>query len=221
MTTFSIITVTYENLSGLKKTGASIQGQTCTDFEWIVIDGGSQDTSVDYLKTTNAKFVSEPDNGIYDAMNKGIDRASGDYILFLNAGDIFAAPETLEKLTTVTALKPAFIYGDALEETNSQPAYKTARSHKSIARGMFTHHQAMLYARKEIGDMRYNENYKIAADYDFTARFLRETTDRALYFRSPLCLFESGGVSQTQTALGRHEQFKIRKTLKLCRAIFQ
>ena len=206
---FSIITVTCNHLDGLKRTHESLRVQNCVDYEWIVIDGASSDGTPEYLKTTNAVWLSEPDRGIYDAMNKGIKRARGEYVIFMNAGDAFAAPDVMEKLAQHAGVD--FIYGDALESG----AYKSARSHTKHACGMFTHHQAMIYRRAAIGDLRYDTNYKIAADYKFTIEFLRrtKTTSCVAY---PVCDFEPGGISQKKTGLGRKEQFAIRRELSVC-----
>ena len=206
---FSIITVTLNNIAGLKTTHKSLQDQNCDDFEWIVIDGASTDETPQYLKTTDAKWASRPDCGIYDAMNKGVERASGKYLLFLNAGDALAAPETLQNIKKAAHNHPDFIYGDSLEDG----AYKPART-ADLRSGTFTHHQAMLYNRKALGDMRYDLRYKIAADYDLSARFLKDHGN-ILYCPFPICIFESGGVSQTNAVLGRREQYQIRKDLQL------
>lgn len=96
----SIITVNYNNLEGLKKTMASVFNQTWQEFEYIVIDGGSSDGSKMYLESNSDKincWISEPDNGVYHAMNKGIAKASGDYLLFLNSGDHFYNDKSLKE----------------------------------------------------------------------------------------------------------------------------
>lgn len=206
---FSIITVSRNHLDGLKRTHESLRAQDFNDYEWVVIDGASGDGTVGYLQTTSAVWLSEPDRGIYDAMNKGIERARGEYLIFMNAGDAFAAPVVLEKLALHAGVD--FIYGDALEGG----AYKHARSHTRYANGMFTHHQAMIYRRAVIGDLRYDTNYKIAADYKFTIEFIRraKTTSCVPY---PICDFEPGGISQKKTGLGRKEQFAIRRELRIC-----
>ena len=192
-------------------------------------DGASNDESLNFLKKTPAITESTKDNGIYDAMNKLIERSVGDYILFLNAGDTLASNESLSVIAKTIKDTPDFIYGDAREanrnnvqvcsQTEKQKAendhYKPARSHHNIALGMFTHHQAMTYRRDKIKDMRYNEDYTIAADYDFTARFLQKA-ETIEYISEPICVFEPGGISQQKTKLGRQEQFQIRKNLKLC-----
>ncbi len=200
---FSIITVTRNNLAGLKWTQISLAAQTSRDFEWIIIDGASDDGTKEFLQKTTVQWISEPDAGIYDAMNKGMKRATGDHLLFLNAGDELAAPDVLEKLSTIDA---DFIYGDALE--NHMP--KPARPHTKIARGLFTHHQAMFYRRALIGDLRYDTTYKIAADYKFTLQFLKKAR-RVSYWPHPVCIFKQGGVSQKNAVQGRREQFNIRR----------
>ena len=207
---FSIITVTLNNVAGLKKTYDSLHHQTSQDFEWIIIDGASNDSTIEFLNTQNIPHISEKDSGIYDAMNKGIARANGTYILFLNAGDSLADSETLQKITQKTDNQDYdFIYGDSLEELGDTQTYKRAREHHKINQGMFTHHQAMIYNSKLIQNMRYDESYKIASDYDFTRRALQNAT-RPFYIDIPICLFESGGISQQQVLKGRREQFDIR-----------
>lgn len=203
---FSIITITRNNLDGLKRTQQSLAAQSFRGFEWIVIDGNSTDGTKDHLQSLNAVTVSEPDGGIYDAMNKGIDRANGDYLLFLNAGDTLADIDILATLEKAAADAPDFIYGDALE-TNG--LYKKARSHERIDWGMITHHQAMLYRRDIAGGLRYDPMLKIAADYGFTVSFLRHARN-VHYIPCALCIFEDGGVSQKNRKLGRREQFLIR-----------
>lgn len=94
----SIITVNYNNLEGLQKTISSVSNQTWQEFEHIIIDGGSTDGSVAYIKSKSDRFaywVSEPDKGVYHAMNKGIAQASGEYLLFLNSGDHFFSSKVL------------------------------------------------------------------------------------------------------------------------------
>lgn len=95
---FSIITVTLNNLPGLRKTRDSVTAQQFQDFEWLVVDGGSSDGSVEFLQDCTANFTSAPDKGPFDAMNKGLERARGQYLLFLNAGDTLAAPDVLRQI---------------------------------------------------------------------------------------------------------------------------
>lgn len=224
---FTLITITLDNLEGLKKTEKSIDKQSLKDFEWLVVDGGSNDGTIDHLRDRRSKtraeehpfrFISEKDDGLYDAMNTGIKNAHGHYMLFLNAGDELAATDTLEILAPHTENKPEFIYGDALEPTqkSEKPIYKKARRYKELAWGMITHHQAMLYRRHTVRDfkIRYSLIYNIASDYDFTTRFLLKA-NKITYIPKPICIFEQGGVSQKNASQGRREQFMIRDRLEM------
>ena len=213
---FTIITVIYNNIAGLKRTAESVHAQTLKDYEWIVIDGGSSDGSAEWLKSSKANWISEPDRGIYDAMNKGIGKSSNQYLLFLNAGDTLAEKDVLQSLSQEIKSQrtaPDFIYGDSLElDQSGKQLNKPARSYKKILSGMFTHHQAMLYRRAALGNLTYSQRYDIAADYDFTLRFLKKTKN-ILYWPHPICVFEAGGVSQQQALKGRAEQFEIRQNI--------
>jgi len=206
---FSIITVTKDNLRGFLETRQSVQGQSCRDYEWIIVDGNSSDGTKAHLPPHS---VSEPDKGIYDAMNKGIDRATGQYLIFLNAGDLFADMDILSALSkAITANNPDFVYGDALEGG----FYKKARSHRKMDWGMFTHHQAMIYRREAIGALRYDADLRIAADYSFTLRFIRQAGN-IHYIPCAICIFEEGGLSQQHRKSGRIEQYRERAKYRAC-----
>lgn len=183
---FSVITITKNNKNGFQKTKQSIELQSYSDFEWIVIDGDI-----------------EPDNGIYDAMNKGVNRACGDYVIFMNAGDVFADPHVLKDLSAIDA---DFIYGHVIEEGYVRHAKPVARMNG----GMITSHQAMIYKRSVIGDLRYDEAYQIAADYKFTLQFLDKAAE-IVSVDFPICSVETGGVSQRYAVQGRREEQAIRR----------
>lgn len=213
---FSIITVCRNHLDGLKKTKKSLESQTFQGFEWVVIDGASTDGSIDFLRQNPPHTLfSEPDSGPYDAMNKGIACAKGDYYLFLNAGDMLASDDILALLDAHLTNNPDFLYGDSFEENQGKKHYKIARSHRRAILGMFTHHQAMIYKAELLDHLRYDTRYKIAADYDFTLRYLQKC-EHIIRLRKPICIFEQGGLSQNQAKLGRREQRKIRRELKIC-----
>jgi putative colanic acid biosynthesis glycosyltransferase len=214
---FSIITITKDNLSGLKQTAQSLVGQTCDDYEWIVIDGDSNDGTQTWLQESRASFwISEPDTGIYNAMNKGIEKATGQYLFFLNAGDECGDQNILNFIkSSAQETLTDFIYGDSLEYTPHGIRYKKARAPYPLAFGMFTHHQAMLYRREALGQMRYDESFKIAGDYDLTIRFLKEKP-KITYLEKPFCIFAYGGVSQKQAKLGRTEQYHSKLKHGIC-----
>ncbi|MEJ1999753.1 MAG: glycosyltransferase [Maritimibacter sp.] len=114
---FTIITVTWNNLAGLKTTAASIAAQSSADFEWRVVDGASKDQTPDWLATCETPgliWISEQDNGLYDAMNKAIDKARGRYLIFMNAGDEFADSDVLARTSDEISRSPAdVLYGDS------------------------------------------------------------------------------------------------------------
>jgi putative colanic acid biosynthesis glycosyltransferase len=218
MLKFTIITVVYNGQDCISETIESVINQTYKNFEYIIIDGGSKDNTINICnKYKNYLiFISEPDNGLYDAMNKGIKFATGDYILFLNCGDTFYNKNTLERV--VKEIKnlenlPDLIYGDSVEiNPNNIFLYKKARKHDLISLGLFTHHQAIFYKLKCIKDLdlNYNLNYKIGADYDFTIKFLLNCK-KVLYINFPVCKFKQGGLSTKKWYIGLIEQFLIRK----------
>lgn len=200
---FSIITITKDNPTGLQKTQASINAQSFRDFEWIVVNGGSPLSGI----PANL-LIEEPDSGIYDAMNKGLEASKGDYVVFLNAGDKLSDPDILSMVKrAIEHDQPDILYGDALEENL---IYKKARHHSKIDHGMMTHHQSIYYRRGTIGETRYNLSYKIAADYSFTRDILKKSKI-VHYCPAALCIFEAGGISQTNQSLGRQEEFSIRR----------
>ncbi len=204
----SIITVTKNNLDGLKRTAQSIRMQSAQDYEWIVVDALSDDGSDSYLQTDMPHlYIREADAGIYDAMNKGIRASSGIYMMFLNAGDCLSDMDIIATVMQAAADNPDFIYGDALE-TNG--FFKKAHLLRSIDWGMPTHHQAMIYRRDALQPLFYDLTYKIAADYDFMRRFLKAAKSTH-YIPAALCIFENGGLSETRRELARKEQYDIRK----------
>lgn len=190
MNKFSIITITKNNKIGFNKTKQSVESQTYSDFEWVVVDGDV-----------------EPDNGIYDAMNKGLNRVRGDYVIFMNAGDMFADKNTLLDISKYSA---DFIYGDAIE----RGFIKRAKHHSKIKSGMITHHQSMIYRRSIISDLGFDETYSLAADYKFTTHFI-DLSHSILYLNRSLCAFEVGGVSQQNACASRQQEIAIRKELKI------
>ncbi|MCK6417611.1 MAG: glycosyltransferase [Alphaproteobacteria bacterium] len=216
---FSIITIAKNNRAGLARTSISVQNQSLTDHEWIIIDGASTDGTAEDLPTYSAHVVSEPDHGIYDAMNKGLAHAKGDYVVFMNAGDRFATTTTLAILAAeIKNTSADFLYGDAWEESIRTDAifYKSARDLTGLAYGMPTHHQAMIYRRETIGALRYDTDYKIAADYDFTCRFLlQDPAPKVRRLREPLCFYALGGLSMQFAGRARWEDFLIRQRLHM------
>ena len=169
----SIITVNFNDKPGLQKTFDSVFNQTFRDFEYIVIDGGSNDGSKELIeeKSKHISFsVSEPDRGIYDAMNKGIGKARGEYLLFLNSGDYLCDGFVLEKVFS-QELKHDIIYGDIIWDTDgvkTEYVFPDTISFEYFARHNYLPHQGTFIRRSlftSIGP--YEEDYKIIADWVF------------------------------------------------------
>lgn len=201
MPLFSIVTVTYNNLEGLRKTAGSIIAQIHSDYEWIIIDGGSHDGTREYLEEI-AKYttlsVSEKDRGIFDAMQKGLDRSGGQYVIFMNAGDIFAGPDVLASVSeAIGTSAPDIIYGDAIEEGEGCRYVKPARAVEANRYVLFTHHQAIFYRTALAQTIGYDPSYRWSADWVFTIRALRGAS--VLKVPVPICVFERGGVSQSDS----------------------
>lgn len=198
MTKFSIITITYNAEAFLPRTVESVLSQHYCDIEHIIIDGASTDSTIsvaqDYMQRSYAaqnghevRIVSEPDNGLYDAMNKGLRQASGDYICFLNAGDFFPNANVLDTIVSRSLTGksrqqlPAVIYGDTDIVDNDGNFLRHRRlapprnlTWRSFRKGMLVCHQAF-YARLDIArTVPYDTRYRYSADVDWCIRVMKE-----------------------------------------------
>lgn len=171
--TLSIVTINRNHAAGLQKTIDSLAAQTCQDFEWVFIDGASDDTSLvcaqAYLRAHDV-CLSEPDRGIYHAMNKGIALAKNDFVLFLNSGDTFVDSTALEMVRTTLAQR----WQDGIDVLLCGfEVRKKVRMPKPIWLRWWslpTSHQAMIYARALLQRYPYDESYRFASDFE---QFLR------------------------------------------------
>ncbi|MDD6802574.1 MAG: glycosyltransferase family 2 protein [Prevotellaceae bacterium] len=205
MITFSIVTITYNADNVLGKTVDSVFSQTYPHVEHVIIDGASTDDTLqvaqDYMQRSYAasngheiRIVSEPDNGLYDAMNKGLRQVSGDYVLFLNAGDFFPDSEVLSNIARNVGLEgvsreklPVVLYGNTdivdndgrfLRHRRLQPPANL--SWRSFRHGMLVCHQAF-YARLDIAKtVPYDCRYRFSADVDWCIRIMKEAEIRHL-----------------------------------------
>ncbi len=166
----TIITISYNNREGLKKTIKSVDSQSHVDFEYIVIDGGSQDGSKEILEQFANKisyWVSEPDKGIYNAMNKGIKAANGEYLLFLNSGDEFFANDVLEKASSQLGNEDV-IYGN-LEFIDENQSYNREYPKTISFHYLYTDalpHPASFIKKTAFDKVGlYDENLKIVSDW--------------------------------------------------------
>ena len=184
---FSIITVTFNASMFLEKTLQSVINQTYNNVEYIVIDGGSKDGTIDIIKnnTSNINYwISEPDNGIYDAMNKGLSIAKGDYVCFLNAGDSFQSSSTLTNLAEELKSRglPDIIYGETdLVNSNGEVISKRRLkapqilTWKSFRMGMLVCHQAF-FVKRDIAP-EYDLQYRFSSDFDWCIRCMKKSEE--------------------------------------------
>ena len=184
--TFSIITVTYNAGKVLEDTILSVISQTYRNVEYIIVDGNSKDNTLEIIGKYSkhiSKMVSEPDKGLYDAMNKGIRMATGDYLCFLNAGDKFHEKETLQKIAETLKDKdlPDVIYGETAivdEDGNFLHMRRLSTpdrlNWKSFKQGMLVCHQAFLAKRELALKYPYDMQYRFSADFDWCIRIMKE-----------------------------------------------
>lgn len=196
MITISVITITYNAGKVLRPTLDSVRAQHYAAIEHVIVDGASTDNTMsvvdEYVRQTAGEdgghvvvAVSEPDKGLYDAMNKGLQRAKGQYVCFLNAGDLLPAPDTIERVAAVALhyddSLPAVIYGDTDIVDNDWQFLHHRRlsppddlSWRSFRKGMLVCHQAF-YARTDIAKATpYDLRYRYSADVDWCIRVMKE-----------------------------------------------
>ena len=208
----SIITVCYNAVSSIQATIESVINQNFENIEYIIIDGGSTDGTIDVIRQYEDKisfWISEPDNGIYDAMNKGIARASGDYVNFMNAGDKLQSDETLAKIFNKYKNNADIIYGDTYYIYND---YKLLFKPKPLNQITFTFpicHQSSFIKTALIKKCPYNTKYKSSADYDF---FYNQYMNGKIFEYIPIVVSEyeaEAGISATQILRQRKESGEI------------
>ncbi len=227
MVHFSIVTINWNNLEGLKQTYESVVRQTYRDFRWIVVDGASNDGSVEWLNALDdpmAEIISERDNGIYDAMNKGLVKGAAvpGYTLFLNSGDSFYDESVLEKVARAAeeaAIQPKYIYGDYyLQGASGKLTPAFSKPIERLFIGMPSSHQAMYFENEHLRTVRFRENYKLSADYCMIIEFVNglKSKDEVLRLNEPLCIFDLTGVSEQRRFAALKEDNHIRRSyLKL------
>lgn len=179
----SIVTITYNAAKELPPTMQSVAQQTWRDFEHLIIDGASKDNTLDVarqLGSPNLRIISEPDKGLYDAMNKGLSNAKGKYVLFLNAGDAFHDMDVLSQYAEACKMNADIIYADTVIVDASRkviaPRHLSAPdqlSFQSFSNGMLVCHQAFM-VKKELAPL-YDTRYHFSADYDWTIKCIQNT----------------------------------------------
>lgn len=186
MKKLSVITVTYNAIHTLERTLKSVREQSYPHIEHIIVDGNSKDGTVELIRRHENKqtvWVSEPDKGLYDAMNKGAAMASGDYLCFLNAGDTFFDTQTVEKLIGLFYRDnfPDILYGETAIVDDDGKFLRMRRleapetlTWKSFKNGMLVCHQAFI-VRRELFEP-YDLTYRFSSDFDWCIRMMKKTT---------------------------------------------
>ena len=216
---FSIITITFNAASVIGPTLQSVLSQTYTNYEYLLIDGGSKDDTVEKAKASGIAFahiVSEPDKGLYDAMNKGMKLATGDYLCFLNAGDSFYASDTLQKIVdTIAGEKelPHVLYGETAEVNEAREFVRMRRlkapeelNWRSFKDGMLVCHQAF-YARRDIAPL-YDLKYRLSGDVDWCIKVMKQST-RLVKVDAVVVNYLQNGLSLKRHRESLIERFKV------------
>ena len=233
MIKFTIVTCTFNAEHELQRTLDSVFHQSYADVEHLILDGLSSDRSVEMAQTYKQRsdeartghevvVCSERDSGLYDAMNKGIARATGDYIVFLNAGDMFPSEATLEHIAHSIGdgeALPGVIYGDTdivngegrfLRHRRLQPPAKL--TWRSFRNGMLVCHQAFYALTTLAKDNPYNLNYRFSADVDWCIRVMKEAERRHLTLKNVdevVVNYLDGGMTEKNHRASLRERFSV------------
>ena len=218
----SIITINRNNAEGIEKTMQSVASQSYKEFEYVVVDGSSTDGSVEVVKKyepqfSHLKWVSEPDSGIYNAMNKGIRMASGEYIQILNSADCLAAPDVIAKMLAglENAGNPTILYGNMVKcfSDGRKMVDKCFAGQDVTMLGMFTgtlnHDPA--YIRRDLFEKYgyYDESLKIVSDWKWYLQAIILGGEKPQYIDLDVTLFDMTGISETNKELDKAERKQV------------
>jgi len=218
MLQLSIITVCFNEVQTIERTLQSVVSQTFRNFEWLIIDGGSTDGTIEILnryKTHFAQFISEKDNGIYNAMNKGIKLTKGEYLYFLNGGDYFFNNKVLSDIFS-QSIEKELVYGNIAVLKNDEPISIFKMPENLTREFIFRKtipHQSTLTKRTLFGKVGfYDEKYNIAADYEFSLRAMYLHNCSVQYIPVTFAVFRADGTSSNDNER-ETEKLLIHKTV--------
>jgi glycosyltransferase involved in cell wall biosynthesis len=208
----TIITVCRNHAQELERTIRSVESQTWQEKEYLVIDGASTDDTLDVIKAHEAsitRWVSEPDQGIYDAMNKGVKMAQGEWVIFMNAGDTFAGDDTLQRVFG-SPQDADVIYGDVIKEELVKKAEAPRNAHR-----MFYCHQSAFVRTSCLREFPFDIKHRMSADFKQVKQlYLSGKRFRQLDF--PVANFDTQGVSNKNRSAGLYDNIQvIRETDRL------
>lgn len=200
MLKLSIITVNYNNARGLEQTLQSVLSQDKLAFEHIVIDGGSTDDSIAVLEkySTGITFKSEADSGVYEAMNKGISMAQGEYLLFLNSGDVFYNEKVLARVVPMLDSEIAIYYGDLVFKSETQEfikQYPDKIAFSFFLKDSLPHPSSFIKKDLFYTLFFYNEKFKIISDWEFFIRVICKENVSYKHLNETISIFEMDGMS--------------------------
>jgi len=205
----SVVTIVFNDILGIEKTVKSVTYQTYKNLEFVVIDGASTDGTLEIIEKYSSNitfYLSEKDEGIYDAMNKGIKNCHGDFAIFLNAGDVFASDKVLSEVANKIRDKDkayfgrAIIVGDKLTWLCPSLEISTPEKADVWSKKHLPNHQSIFFPRSFYTTNKYNTLFKISGDTEYKLRYLRES-DNFLFLDINVCIFRLGGVSNESNNL--------------------
>ena len=208
---FSIITINYNNCEGLRQTIGSVVSQTFHDYEYIVIDGGSTDESVNVIKSFSDKidyWVSEKDRGIYHAMNKGVAQAHGDYCIFMNSGDLLYDDNVL-KVIDESKIQEDVVVGKVVINGKDNLISPPPKSGKFTLYHLYSGsipHQGSFIKTDLLRKYPYDENLKISSDWKFFVQVLILDNRSIRYLNSYVARYDIDGISASNPELMRKEK---------------
>ncbi|MDD2245460.1 MAG: glycosyltransferase family 2 protein [Proteiniphilum sp.] len=207
----SVVTVCFNAQKVIEKTIKSVIDQNFSDKEYIVIDGSSSDSTLEIIEKYRDSIdilVSEKDDGIYHAMNKAVNKASGDWVIFMNAGDIFANANVLEYVSGFLKMPADVYYGNILTERDGSHILKEAPSEiKNIHRMPFCH-QAVFTRTSQLKKYPFDEKYRLSSDFKFYKKLI---LDKVIFKKIdiPIAVYDKSGLSHTQRVNGLSENIAI------------
>lgn len=202
----TVVTVAFNAREALETTIRSVEGQDYANLEYIVIDGGSADGSLEVIERHAAditRWVSEPDRGIYDAMNKGVAMATGDYCIFMNAGDTFVAPDTVSTVVSGMERGDDVVYGDIVKNGVLKTSLAPRNCHK-----MFYCHQSAFTSTACLLAFPFDTAHRYSADFK-QAKQLILAGKRFRHLPVAVAHFDTHGVSNTQRSKGLWDNVKV------------
>lgn len=214
MKKLSVITINFNNRNGLRKTIESVVNQTCKDFEYIVIDGGSTDGSVDVIKEYAGSidyWVSERDRGCYHAMNKGAKIAQGEYVIFMNSGDSFYTNDVIDAFVKENPTEDV-LCGDMFLSLGCVNYVPTELTFRYFYEGNLPH-QACFIKTSLQKKYPYNENLKIVSDYEFFLRILILENGTFRKINKIISYFDFNGISSENTGLHLREREAVQQAM--------